>query len=391
MSYIHRLGLPFWSIVIAIVLWAQVHGQGMGSVRLDVALQVRDVPENMMIVNDLPDQVSITVSGLQALLNSLDTQALFVSVDASSLNMPGVIEQALDIETIDLPAGLKVEKIQPDSVQLQVDHIVKRTIKVQPIFDLAQGWKAEHVVITPSVITLSGPEVWLSTMDKVETSALRLNLKQGLFDVQTTVVPLSGQGIHTLEKDVKIRVRGDLVWTRTVQNNDKFLRKEALSTSEDHLMVEDGASIVPIPEGGHGQLIKAKKEIVPASIVPVPAQYHMKDGVEKPVQIEVKEEVAPASIVPVPAQYHMKDAVEKPVQIEVKEEVVPASIVPVPAQYHMKDAVEKPVQIEVKEEVVPVSVVPVIEDVYTGIIEEEPRREKIAVPALIEPDRQLKN
>lgn len=219
MSYLRYLGLPFWSVLIAVLLWLQVHGQGMGSVRMDVALQVRDVPKDMVIVNDLPEQVSITISGLQAQLNSLEAKDLFVSVDASSLNMPGVIEQALNFETIDLPVGLKVEKIQPDSVQLQVDHIISRTLKINPVFDLPQDWETEHVVITPAVVKLAGPEVWLSTLSEVETVAVRLQLTQGLFDVKTTLVPLSGQDIHLMDKNLNIRVRGQLKWTAEVGND----------------------------------------------------------------------------------------------------------------------------------------------------------------------------
>ncbi len=217
MALFRWFGLPFWSILIAIVLWVQVHGQGMGSLRMDVPLQVRDVPTDMVIVNDLPDQVSITVSGLQAQLNGLEPKNLFVSVDASALTMPGVVDKALDIEAIDLPVGLRVEKIQPDSVQLQVDHIVKRTLEITPIFDMPQGWQVSHVEITPSVVELSGPEVWLSTLNKIETAALRLDLKQGLFDVKTTIVPLSGKGIHLLKKDLTIRVRGELTWSETLE------------------------------------------------------------------------------------------------------------------------------------------------------------------------------
>lgn len=319
MNLIHRLGLPFWSVVIAIVLWAQVHGQGMGSVRLDVALQVRDVPADMVIVNDLPDQVSITISGLQALLNSLDTQALFVSVDASSLSMPGVIEQALDIEGIDLPAGLKVEKIQPDSVQLQVDHIVNRTITVQPIFDLPQGWKAEHVVITPSVIALSGPEVWLSTMDKIETSALRLELNQGLFDVETTVVPLTGKGIHALKKDVKIRVRGDLVWTPTVQNNEELATTETTSGLENIDTGEVGVSIVPVPEGNQGEgveqpatLDEPEEKIVKTSIVPVPEALKEEQATKVDVAPATLVQPKQESIVPVPQETYSNAIEAKP-------------------------------------------------------------------------------
>jgi len=275
MNLLHRLGIPFWSILIAIVLWVQVHGQGMGSVRMDVALQVRSVPENMVIVNDLPDQVSITISGLQAQLNALEVKDLFVSVDASVLTMPGVVDQALDIETIDLPVGLKVEKIQPDSVQLQVDHVVKRSITVKPSFDLPQGWRAEHVVITPSTVELSGPEVWVSTLDKIDTSAVRLDLTQGAFDVETTVVPLSEKGIHLLKNDVTIRVRGELFWTPPEQVLEEQKAQEELET-EAGIVVEEKVSIVPVPEALQEDTVP-KVEVTPkAEAVSKPAQPQLK-------------------------------------------------------------------------------------------------------------------
>jgi len=215
MMVLRRWGLPFWSIVIALILWVQVHGQGVGSLRMDVGLQVRDVPEDMVIVNDLPEQVSITVFGLQSQLNTLEAKDLFVSVDASLLNMPGVIEQTLSTDGINLPVGLKVEKIQPDSVQLQVDHVIKRELQVNPIFDLPQGWEVNHVLLVPSRVKLSGPEVWLSILDKMDTTAIRLDLVQGIFDVQIPLVPMTGQAIHLVEKDTVIRVRGDLIWNST--------------------------------------------------------------------------------------------------------------------------------------------------------------------------------
>ena len=240
MALFRIFGLPFWSILIAIVLWIQVHGQGMGSVRMDVALQVRDVPTDMVIVNDLPEQVSITVTGLQTQLNSLEAKNLFVSVDASSLNMPGVIEQALDIEAIDLPVGLEVEKIQPDSVQLQVDHIVTRNLNVIPVFDLPQGWEVGHVVVSPSSVKYSGPEVWLGTLNQVETVAVRLDLKQGLFDIETSLVPLSGQGIHLSEKDIVIRIRGELSWMPTVDSQDnQLIVEDSKPESQDEAMMAD--------------------------------------------------------------------------------------------------------------------------------------------------------
>jgi len=304
MSLFQRLALPFWSVLIAVILWLQVHGQGTGSLRMDVALQVRDVPTDMVIVNDLPDLVSITVTGLQAQLNSLDSNNLFVSVDASVLTMPGVLEQALDIDTIDLPVGLKVEKIQPDSVQLQVDHIVNRTVDITPVFDLPQGWESAHVVITPAVVDLSGPEVWLSTLNKIDTTAIRLDLAEGNFDIETEIVPLSGKGIHVLNKDLKIRVRGELIWTPTIEENTQ---PEVIldETSDDYgkAVPQEQISIVPVPAAVVEE--RAAQEIIQQqaqSTQPVetaPAEQKTIELVNEPTAVPaiIKDEVvAPLSI-----------------------------------------------------------------------------------------------
>ena len=296
MPLFRRFALPFWSILIALVLWIQVHGQGMGSLRMDVALQVRDVPADMVIVNDLPDQVSITISGLQSQLNALDAENLFVSVDASALNMPGVIDQALDVEAIDLPSGLKVEKIQPDSVQLQVDHVVNRTIEITPVFDLPQGWKAEHVVITPATADLSGPEVWLSTLNKIETTALRLDLAQGIFDVETEIAPLSGKGIHVLNKDLKIRVRGELVWTPTVEKASPEIVTD--KTSDDYGKAVESVEQVSIVPKPVPRVAAPAASLVPVNDEPIAVERLESKATEvKPVPIEAE----PAEVAPTPA------------------------------------------------------------------------------------------
>ena len=66
-----RFSLQFWAIAIAIALWLQVHGQGEGSLSMDVPLQIQGLPTEMVIVNDLPDHVRITINGLQTRLKDL--------------------------------------------------------------------------------------------------------------------------------------------------------------------------------------------------------------------------------------------------------------------------------------------------------------------------------
>ena len=109
-----QYNLQFWAVLIAIALWLQVHGQGEGSVSMDVPLQVQGLPADMVIVNDLPDHVRLTINGLQTRLKDLDQQDLTVPVDASDLTTPGVVERAPQLSFVSLPVGVHIEKVQPD-------------------------------------------------------------------------------------------------------------------------------------------------------------------------------------------------------------------------------------------------------------------------------------
>jgi len=204
-------GLQLLSVLIAIILWFQVHGQGQGSVSLDVPLQVRGLPQNMAIVNDLPDHVRVTVRGLQARLGSLASQDVRVLLDASDLKDPGVVERSIKVEDVRLPAGLMIVKLQPDKVQLQVDRVVARSIRVRPRLDLPDGWRAVDVRVEPAEVRLIGPEVWLDTLQAAETTILRPEVKVGPFEVHAGVQSPSGKAIRLADAGIRVTIQGVLV------------------------------------------------------------------------------------------------------------------------------------------------------------------------------------
>jgi len=214
MSWFLRMLKPWflhlWALLIAVVLWLQVHGQGEGSLSLDVPLQIQGLPANMVIVNNLPNQVRITVKGWQARLKTLADKDVFVSLMVSDLSEPGVIERSLNADSIHLPAGLVVEKMQPDRLELQVDRIITKVVPVRVEFNLPQEWKIDSVTINPSDASLQGPEVWLESLKDVEAVPVGLALKAGEFEVQANIVTPAGKAVHLEEADKGFTVRGIL-------------------------------------------------------------------------------------------------------------------------------------------------------------------------------------
>lgn len=211
MSLLRRYNLHFWALIIAVALWLQVNGQGEGSVSLDIPLQVEGLPTDMMIVNDLPDHVRVTVKGLQSRLKEMRQKRLTMPLDVSDITTPGVVARSLQMAAVSVPVGLKIEKVQPDKIELQVDRLVTRSIQLHAHFELPEGWLVNALSIEPEAVELVGPEVWLDSLSKVETTPIRPELKDGFFKVKTGVESPSGKAIRLADANVDIEVTGELL------------------------------------------------------------------------------------------------------------------------------------------------------------------------------------
>ncbi|MDQ6994154.1 MAG: CdaR family protein [Mariprofundaceae bacterium] len=202
--------LYLWAIIIAVILWLQVHGEGEGTLSLDVPIQLQGLPEHMVIVNNLPSKVKITVQGLQARLKTLQAQDIFMPLNVSDLSEPSVIQRTFSLDDVHLPTGLKIEKVQPDHLELQIDRIVTRTVSVHPNFDLPDEWEVQMVSVTPSMVHIQGPEVWLESLTSVDTLPLKPPLKQGAFELQSNIIVPAEKSVHLQEDKATFKIKGIL-------------------------------------------------------------------------------------------------------------------------------------------------------------------------------------
>lgn len=210
---LRRHSMILWSIVIAFVLWFQVHGSGVGAFGIDVPLQVRGLSKQLMIINDLPESVRITVSGLQTRINHLGRDDVRIIINVSDISNPGVVDRAISIQDVHLPAGMNIEKIQPDRLQLQIDRVVSRLLPVKAIIDLPEQWQVSHLTVEPGQVKATGPEVWMDALSGLNTEGLRPPLKAGAFAMEARVVSPTGKAIRMVDKAVRVKVKGVLVQT----------------------------------------------------------------------------------------------------------------------------------------------------------------------------------
>jgi len=241
--------LHIWAISIAIILWVQVHGEGEGTLSLDALIQLQGLPDNMVIVNNLPSKVRITVQGLQARLKTLQGQDIFIPLNVSDLSEPAVVQKSFTLEDVHLPAGLSIEKVQPDHLELQIDRVVTRTVGVHPNFDLPDQWEVQMVSVKPAMVHIQGPEVWLESLTSVDTLPLKPTLQAGAFKIETDIVVPAEKSVHLEEDKISFTIKGILSKKVVTSQAPKAETEPKLEVPvEPETVVETIAVTLPIEE-----------------------------------------------------------------------------------------------------------------------------------------------
>ena len=188
--------LKLLALLIVTVIWFSVAGQTRTGTpvkihNLDVTLE--NVPPGLAVTGTDPTQVNIMVQGpddqMRELRFEMATQSSDVAAYADLSNLKEGVQLAR-LLVRGLPDGVSLQKVEPEAVQVTLDPIVTRDVKVEPRFagTLPDGYKLAGVTSDPEMVRLTGPESYLDKIDKVATTTVSLNNRFGTFDEQVSVI-----------------------------------------------------------------------------------------------------------------------------------------------------------------------------------------------------------
>jgi hypothetical protein len=66
--FLENLGLKLLSVVLALSLWAVVLGDQKVEIAMAVPLEIKDLPRDLVLVNELPETLEVRVRGPKTLV-----------------------------------------------------------------------------------------------------------------------------------------------------------------------------------------------------------------------------------------------------------------------------------------------------------------------------------
>jgi len=126
-----NLGLKGLALGLSILLWWFVAGESNVQVGFAVPLEIRNIPQGMAITNKVERQVDVRLAGPPTLINGLQQKEISAVIDLSGVKK-GKETIPLTERSVEVPAGFRVERVYPSSVEIVLEKLVRKTLLVRP-------------------------------------------------------------------------------------------------------------------------------------------------------------------------------------------------------------------------------------------------------------------
>jgi YbbR domain-containing protein len=187
--------------VFSLLLWLFVMGEQKAEVGYTVPLELKNLPKELVVANEVPSLVDVRISGPRTLLTNLKPASLSMSVDLRDLQ-PGLTTFKRLDENLNIPSALKVSRLSPSYVEVKLERLRQKTVPVRVVLvgKPAAGTSIGPVLVRPASVVIEGAESEVKDVVEVETEQVDLSSVRDHF---TLTLPINYRGTYTALKDRK--------------------------------------------------------------------------------------------------------------------------------------------------------------------------------------------
>ncbi len=194
--------LKLLSLLFALFLWYFVVGEDKVDMNVTIPVEIVNLPRDLVISNQYRKQLEVTISGQRSIIRGLTEQHISRSIDLSDAT-PGTVVLQNQHESIKLPRGLSILRIQPPTITLLLDQLIQKELAIKPVLygKVDEGFKLDSAIPDPPTLEISGPKAILGNEKNLETSPININdlnqstVKQVSLDLQQEIADLIGEPI----------------------------------------------------------------------------------------------------------------------------------------------------------------------------------------------------
>jgi len=168
--------LKLVSLFFALFLWYFVVGEDKVDMNVTLPVEIVNLPRDLIISNQFKKQIEVTISGQRSLIRGMSEQHISRSIDLSKAT-PGTIVIPNDPDSISLPRGLSILRVQPPTLTLLLDRLIQKELPIKPILvgKVHKDFRLDSVTVDPLTLKISGPQTILDQEENLKTVPIVIN------------------------------------------------------------------------------------------------------------------------------------------------------------------------------------------------------------------------
>ncbi len=190
------------ALTLAVLLWVFTNFDLDVEKDIRIPLHLSGLPEELIIVNNAPENVDLSLRGPRNLLSSFAFSNKSIPVDLQKMER-GIIKIDLKRAAAQMvPRGIDIVAARPSKLSLNIDTLATRKFKVKPVLgELDSGYEiSKKIKIVPESVEVKGPASQLARLETIETAKIKLEGEKAEFTAPVQL-QLPSQYMEVLEGD----------------------------------------------------------------------------------------------------------------------------------------------------------------------------------------------
>jgi len=198
--------------VLACVLWYLVGGEDKVAKTVMIPVEIINMPRDLVISNQFKKQIDVSVTGPRSLILEMSKGEITRQVDLSHAT-PGTNVIVNENDSIPVPRGVSVERIQPSTIILSLDKLITKRFPIRPtvVGKVPTDYTLVSVTTDPDEISITGPNTVLGPFDvlttgQIDVKGLKKTVQQQVpLDLSQEIIDLIGETSVTV--NIKIGMK----------------------------------------------------------------------------------------------------------------------------------------------------------------------------------------
>lgn len=195
------------SLLMAVALWFYVTSKGKTEVAFTVPLELRNIPQGLAVVGDVPSTIEVRVQGQERLLRDGNFGRRIAGTVDLSLSREGENTLRLSPDDIRRPSGTYVTHIAPIDIRVSLERNVRNSLRLLPVFTGGPAAKrrVESFSVNPPRITVEGPARFMKGLRALSTLPIDISDLSGRSTVKPRI-DYQGRPVKILDPDITITI-----------------------------------------------------------------------------------------------------------------------------------------------------------------------------------------